>query len=344
MTRSMMMTTGAVAALFLAACIPLELTSQQGPGQKTPPSSGAPQNLPQPPTADNDGDNGGEPSGPTTPQTSDGTCPSDTFIDVSQTAGAGGSYAAPSLDVSCTDDTMIVNSNGIPHYEFNQMTPTDLSTQSYSWEIPLSPTLADVPSGIPLLGSVGIAVNGLPFYGPNEAANLGWGDPVADAILDWCLGHTGPTGDYHFHALSQDCFWDIEPGEVSPIIGYAFDGFPIYGPVGCLDAECTQVVEFQSSWDETGTSEAAWDNHVYTEKSGDEYLDECNGRVGPDGTYRYHATSTFPYIIGCYAGDVNASQTGTGDGGGEGGGPGGGGPGGGGPGGGGGPPGPPPGN
>ncbi len=31
-------------------------------------------------------------------------------------------------------------------------------------------------------------------------------------------------------------------------------------------------------------------------------LDECNGQVGPEGDYHYHATETFPYILGCYNG------------------------------------------
>jgi hypothetical protein len=66
------------------------------------------------------------------------------------------------------------------------------------------------------------------------------------------------------------------------------------------------------------------------EKTGDQYLDQCNGRVQPDGTYGYHATSSFPYILGCYVG-TPASEVGGGDdrgggGGGDGGGGGGGGP------------------
>jgi len=50
----------------------------------------------------------------------------------------------------------------------------------------------------------------------------------------------------------------------------------------------------------------AWDNHIYAGDQGDPtVLDECNGRFGPDGTYRYHATDAFPYVLGCYRGDPN---------------------------------------
>ena len=54
----------------------------------------------------------------------------------------------------------------------------------------------------------------------------------------------------------------------------------------------------------------AWDSHEFREKQGDEWLDECNGRIGPDGTYRYHATSTFPYILGCYHGVITQNLQG----------------------------------
>ncbi|MCB9666136.1 MAG: YHYH protein [Alphaproteobacteria bacterium] len=102
---------------------------------------------------------------------------------------------------------------------------------------------------------------------------------------------------------------------------------PIHGPQSCLDVRCSQVVTFRSGWKQTGDPTTyAWDAHTYEASSDPTVLDRCNGRVGPDGTYRYHATATFPYILGCYAG-TPAENAGD-DGGGGGGGPGGGGPGG----------------
>ena len=42
-----------------------------------------------------------------------------------------------------------------------------------------------------------------------------------------------------------------EPDESqpSPVLGYALDGFPVYGNRGCADAECSRVVSFKSSWE-----------------------------------------------------------------------------------------------
>src|SRR5439155_1561084 len=45
-----------------------------------------------------------------------------------------------------------------------------------------------------------------------------------------------------------------------------------------------------------------WSNNAYTAKAGSAYLDQCNGHGGRGDDYHYHATSTFPYIAGCYRG------------------------------------------
>ena len=43
----------------------------------------------------------------------------------------------------------------------------------------------------------------MPIYGPNEAQHPDpFGDPYINGILDFCHGHTGPQGDYHFHFAS----------------------------------------------------------------------------------------------------------------------------------------------
>lgn len=44
----------------------------------------------------------------------------------------------------------------------------------------------------------------------------------------------------------------------------------------------------------------AWDAYSYVVNDDPTKLDECNGRIGPDGTYRYYATSAWPHVIGCF--------------------------------------------
>ncbi|MCO4773889.1 MAG: YHYH protein [Deltaproteobacteria bacterium] len=240
-----------------------------------------------------------------------------TVLDVSGAAGAGANYANPDLWAGCTDDSLIIEGNGIPTYSFVQMTPNPLTEQSYSFDLPRNPEVAAQTTEMPLLGLAGVAVNGLVFFGPNEAgqpASSAWGDPIYNGITDGCFGHTA--GEYHFHALSQKCLtqdavgesepWtlaDPNPAEASPVIGWAMDGFPIYGPYGCLDSDCTEVAEMKSGFDQIADpTQDAWDAYAWSEKSDPTFLDACNGRVQPDGSYGYHATEGFPYIIGCYVG------------------------------------------
>ena len=147
-------------------------------------------------------------------------CPEENFITVSEFSGPGGNYPDPTLSVSCDNTHMNVLSNGIPHFEFQELTPNPLSTQDYNWEIPLNPEVASQTTDIPLLGTVGIAVNGLPFYGPNEGEFPDpYGDPVYNGIMDFCSGHTGGNSDYHFHALLVECFTSSPPFRQRPFSG-----------------------------------------------------------------------------------------------------------------------------
>ena len=254
----------------------------------------------------------------------------DSFMDLSAVPGPGGAYPMPEASVSCVDGVVTVISNGIPHYEFVPLTPNDLAAQDYTWTFPMQPVVADETSEIPLLGTVGMAVNGAPFFGANEGPQPDpFGDPVYNDIVDACKGHTGAGGTYHYHAMLVSCLSEgwVE-GTASPIIGWSLDGFPIHGPWGCVDADCKEVVKLESGWEQTGDPTTyAWDNNQYVAKEDPKYLDQCNGRMGPDGQYRYHATDTFPYILGCYSGSVSGNTGGGETGGGtEGGGPGEGGP------------------
>ena len=216
---------------------------------------------------------------------------------------ANSAYDDPWVVAACQTDTLEVAANGIPDFEFIEMTPNGLEAQDWSWEIPLNPEVASNPSEIPLLGSIGFSITGLPLFGPNEGEFPDpYGDPVYNSIVDMCLGHTAQGGMYHFHAMLADCITAATGGSEA-IIGYALDGFPIYGSMGCVDTGCSEVIEFKSSWVQTGDPTTyAWDNYGYEDNSAAAYLDECNGRIGPDGSYRYHATTDFPYILGCYAG------------------------------------------
>lgn len=106
----------------------------------------------------------------------------------------------------------------------------------------------------------------------------------------------------------------------SPIIGFAYDGNPIYGPYGYLDAtdDTSNVVRMTSSYSLISTVKKRppksqyplgtfVEDYAYHHRSGS--LDENNGRFCvtpdyPEGTYAYFVTldetnsPVFPYVIG----------------------------------------------
>ena len=88
-----------------------------------------------------------------------------------------------------------------------------------------------------------------------------------------------PVG-WHLESLPRDstCITSEinQPGQHSSLLGFAIDGFPVYGPQGS-------------------------DGHEVTD------LDECQGHFGPtpeipEGVYHYHLTTTLPYTTLCLAG------------------------------------------
>lgn len=249
------------------------------------------------------------------------------MLDVSKAPGAGDAYPKPTLSAKCTGDKFVVESNDIPHYTFVQTTPNPLKGQSEHYEIPRNPQVAATVSSIPLLGVAGFAVNGMPFFGPNEAgepADEAYGDPVYNGLMDPCMGHTSP-GEYHYHSMLVKCLdqnslvekpWmneDPPADEASPIIAWALDGFPVYGPQECSDAACSSVVVMKSGYVKIGDPKShAWDAYEWQASEDPTHLDECNGHTGPGGDYHYHQTETFPYILGCYRGTAAGAGGGTG--------------------------------
>ncbi len=231
------------------------------------------------------------------------TCPTTVFPNLSNKPGAGAGYVKPSVTVTCSTTRLKVSSNGMPSYTFVAKTPSALRAQKWSWSVPLSPKVAVSTTSIDgRLGTIGFTTTGLPFYGPEEGdqpADEAHGDPIFNGLLDSCYGHNGPMGDYHIHALR----WTIGCGfTTQKIVAYAADGFPVYAGQACLNKKCTSTATLQSGYVRTGNPKKnAWDAYTYR-SGGTTTLDRCNGRTEPDGSYGYHITKGFPYIIGCFRG------------------------------------------
>jgi len=198
-------------------------------------------------------------------------------------ANAPGSEATSPFEsnvkVTVTSNLFIVKSDGIPNHttaDFpNKNNPNSIRKQDYTFYIPRKPVRADKPTRLPM-GPIGVAVNGIPFYNPFNAEGQDAVTGLYTEIFDTCCGHPDQMGRYHYHKYPvclKTPFRD-KPGEHSPLIGYAFDGYAIYGPQG----DGGKV-------------------------PGD--LDNCNGHEDSKRGYHYHVSTSFPYIMGGYRGVVD---------------------------------------
>ena len=220
---------------------------------------------------------------------------------------ANADLPAPELTVTCAADVVHVETNAIPDYPYVQTTPGDLEARDATFEIPVTPTEANTPGEIPRVGPSAVAIDGVPIFGPTEATG---GDVLSlNGALSECGSHNGPPG-FHLHlfgwADDVQCIYTAEEVESgSQLVGWSLDGYPIMSGVVCVDDECSETEQLESSWqltDESLFASDTWSAHSYVEGSGG--LDECNGRVDEDGQYRYYTTPTFPYYMGCYRGEL----------------------------------------
>jgi len=203
--------------------------------------------------------------------------------------------------------------------------------RNFLYRIPLQPRPAAAKSMATPIGVIGAFTNGVPIY--NFTSVVSWRDQNL-----WHLDAAAAAGGMT-PLLSSLLGSDQHH---SPLIGFAFDGHPIYGPYG-VDAD-GRVRRFRSSYrlrkivkrdvlpdgtvlgpsqegpavDSSYPAGTFVEDYEYVAGSGE--LDEHNGRLArtpeyPEGTYAYFlSTDTgnrvmFPYLIGpTYSGQVSAAE------------------------------------
>ena len=166
--------------------------------------------------------------------------------------------------------------------------------------------------------------------------------PAEKLGFDCAKGHPA-MGNYHHHqnpsafkydsnVISTICnlydsegLYTINPEQHSPLIGFAYDGFPIYGAFAYTNTDGTGAITrmksgYQLNTNTTRTNGPAVnstyfngyfkEDYVFVAHPNDPtYLDAHNGRVCitpeyPNGIYCYFATvdanynSAFPYVVG----------------------------------------------
>lgn len=154
-------------------------------------------------------------------------------------------YKPDSLVVFVTKEHIVMKSRNLPNHPTATFpdkwrmldgNPAYIQEQSNSWNIPIEPkvnpahfsmTPKNENKALPM-GPIGVATNGVVFFNPFDHIF------ETDAVwrLDRCCGHPSPRSQYHYHKypVCVKTPWSDEGTRHSSIIGFAFDGFPVYGP------------------------------------------------------------------------------------------------------------------
>ena len=265
-------------------------------------------------------------------------CQTPISVDDLRPAGTDDQECKVTLTFTSTQVTVV--STGIPNHDYDSGGGCCTAVQSMTNVFPLRPQMASSPTYSSTRGAIAIAVNGVAIFGPEDSNDqdvvIWTATSDQEPQLAMCGAHAEPNqGTYHYHSDANCIHWHAGAGEDwydydfskvaktthSKIIGFAKDGFPIYGTYGYA-ADNVTIKEITSSYrlktGATGANGIA--DQEYVAGLGD--LDECNGRFGktpefPDGIYHYYSTRVngagsygFPYFPLCYKGVVSSGTGG----------------------------------
>lgn len=241
---------------------------------------------------------------------------------------------APRVAITVEGEVRWIRANGLPDHPTGafpvQGNPNRIVPQNHAFCVPAAPRAGErsTPVGMSLFG---VAVNGVVF---DPAAAEWWRDDRGSGWQYEALGggrnlgldlehaHVQPTGTYHYHGLPEMLLARLTAGRPRMVlVGWAADGFPIYGPWISPDPAAPAVVRSavtsyrlragERAGGPGGRHDGAYvQDWEYRPGAGD--LDECNGRWGrtpdfPEGTYYYVLTEEFPFVPRLWRGTPDSS-------------------------------------
>ena len=223
-----------------------------------------------------------------------------------------------------------IRSNAVPNHDFNASGRfrDRVRTQDQAYTITAEPRAAGQTTPLSLQYDNGVFLNGVKLdllaagcygvgngrIGCNDMRTPYRYDPMAPSAsfgTDEHNAHTQPDGTYHYHGNPMALFEQKQPMQPSPVIGFAADGFPIFGSYVQVAGQLRkarssyQLKTGQRMGGPGGVHDGTFvDDWVYVAGSGD--LDECNG-MRQDGTYGYVVTDTYPHVMACFKGTPDES-------------------------------------
>ena len=172
---------------------------------------------------------------------------------------------------------------GIPGSDYSSAAAIGVSPYNLDITVPKNPVYNEEPQPINSL-ITGVVLTGTVWHA--EIANASqdaWYNPISILPMDQCFAHPY-SEQYHLHAYSWKCLPDEQNTDgQSPLLGYALDGFGVYGP---RDKDGKIITNDQLDECHGMTSEVMWDGKL-------------------TNMYHYVLNNEYPYSIGCFRGDID---------------------------------------
>jgi hypothetical protein len=241
--------------------------------------------------------------------------------------------------IVASGDDCVITSNSIPNHDFNDMgmfaTPVAEVVESFT--LVGAPAAATSPTPLTLQYDNAVFRNGVKLDLLAAACYGVGGEPLGQERIgcnadgtpwrydpmfggngfgtDSNNAHTQPDGAYHYHG-DPGAMYDASGSAPSGLIGYAADGFPIFGPWfddGGVIRRVESGYALRAGARQSQSGEGAFPGGTYDGTFVDDWewtgagdLDRCNGMT-VDGAYGYYVTDSYPWVIGCFIGTPDAS-------------------------------------
>ena len=248
---------------------------------------------------------------------------------------------AGSLRIELQDGKCSFSSNAIPNHDFNDgnsQFATDTSEQSLQKQVVANPQMATANTALNLSYDNAIFLNGVKLdllsagcegvgdgkIGCHDVEQPFRFDPMSELTnfgTDSHNAHTQPNGEYHYHGNPMALFDQDDSSTPSPVIGFAADGFPIYGKYFKSSTGTVRIARSSYRLKTATRNPVSYNGETFTPHSSSydgryiddfEYvaglgdLDECNG-MSIDGQYGYYVTDSYPWVLACFKGTPDES-------------------------------------
>jgi hypothetical protein len=252
--------------------------------------------------------------------------------------GRGRAFTA-SVEITADATHCTIASNGIPNHDFNDggAFATPVAEVVERFRLARTPELAARTTALSLRTDNGVFLSGVKLDLRAAACYGVGGEPLgrerigcmADATpwrydpmfagnsfgTDGHNAHTQPDGAYHYHGDPR-ALYDDSGTVASGVIGWAADGFPIYGPWiddGGTIRRVRSGYTLKAGDRVSQAGEGAFPGGQHDGRFIDDYaftgggdLDRCNGMTR-DGSYGYYVTDAYPWVVACFQGTPDAS-------------------------------------